>query len=256
MSDEPQPSVIGSLPRTRPHRRSDKRAAPPSGTRPSTPRAPPRRPGQADRRKPTRAAAAAELPQAAAKPKRAPAAAKPRAAKPAAAAAPPTPRRGGTPRARDRRRGSTACSRPPSRPRPNWPRSACTPARAPCAARCRACLARSRRSPGGHNFVRRGCVYCRATSRTTSPPGGVDGGTTCGLSQTRGGESVPLRTVAPTKREPVSSPRRHTQDQIHVNRRRRHAHAVPVLLAAPWPSLPPRWRRRAAARGSRPAARR
>ncbi|HTU97882.1 MAG TPA: hypothetical protein VMF14_18680 [Solirubrobacteraceae bacterium] len=34
MSTEPKPGVIGSLPRTRPHRRSDKRAAPPAGAPP------------------------------------------------------------------------------------------------------------------------------------------------------------------------------------------------------------------------------
>jgi hypothetical protein len=34
MSDKPQPGVIGSLPRTRPHRRSNKRAAPPAGAAP------------------------------------------------------------------------------------------------------------------------------------------------------------------------------------------------------------------------------
>ena len=57
MSDEPQPGVIGSLPRTRPHRRSDKRAAPRGATAPAEPASPaatprPAEPKPAERTKP------------------------------------------------------------------------------------------------------------------------------------------------------------------------------------------------------------
>jgi hypothetical protein len=92
MSDEPQPSVIGSLPRTRPHRRSDKRAAPPTGTTPvDAPSAAEPAVAKPTGAKRTRAAAAPKRAPAAAKPKRAPVAAQPRAAKPAPAATPPAP---------------------------------------------------------------------------------------------------------------------------------------------------------------------
>jgi hypothetical protein len=79
MSDKPQPGVIGSLPSTRPHRRSDKRASPAA---------------------PTDAAAATTTPPAATKPMRAkPAAARTQAAdrtrrrepSPARDPAPPAP---------------------------------------------------------------------------------------------------------------------------------------------------------------------
>jgi hypothetical protein len=72
MSDEPQPGVIGSLPRTRPHRRSDKRAAPRSATAPAEPARPaatpqPPKPKPAARTKPTaKPTAAAKRPKEAA----------------------------------------------------------------------------------------------------------------------------------------------------------------------------------------------
>jgi hypothetical protein len=114
MSDEPKPGVIGSLPRTRPHRRSDKRPAPagappvdaqaqepavvkaaePPKARsatPSTARA--TTPSSARAAKPRTAKprpAAAKARPAAATPK--PAAAKPRPAAATPQPAPPTPR--------------------------------------------------------------------------------------------------------------------------------------------------------------------
>jgi hypothetical protein len=70
MSKEPKPGVIGSLPRSRPHRRSDKRPAPtprateptppaptPRATEPTPPEAPERSPGALE----TAVQAAAEL---------------------------------------------------------------------------------------------------------------------------------------------------------------------------------------------------
>lgn len=89
MADKPTPGVIGSLPRTRPHRRSDKRAAPPGGAPPvdgrsAKPAAAPKpraaRPAAAPKPRAARAAAAKRTP---AKP-----AATPRVAKPAATAPP------------------------------------------------------------------------------------------------------------------------------------------------------------------------
>jgi hypothetical protein len=94
MSPEPKPGVIGSLPRTRPHRRSDKRPAPPGGAppvdsqaeqsgvakaapSPKTKAAAKRAGARTRAGKPTRAAAAAK-----------PAAARTRAGKPTPAAAP------------------------------------------------------------------------------------------------------------------------------------------------------------------------
>ena len=78
MSDEPQPSVIGSLPRTRPHRRSDKRAAAPAGAPPiDAPSASEPAVAKATAARRTRAAGASKRAPAAAKPKRAPVAAPP-----------------------------------------------------------------------------------------------------------------------------------------------------------------------------------
>jgi hypothetical protein len=88
MSDEPQPGVIGSLPRTRPHRRSDKRAAAPAGAPPVD--------AQSAAEPAVVKAAAAKRPPAATAAKRAPAATKPkRAAKATAQAkhAPAAPRK-------------------------------------------------------------------------------------------------------------------------------------------------------------------
>jgi hypothetical protein len=86
MSDKPQPGVIGSLPRTRPHRRSDKRAAPPAGAPPVDVQ------GAAE---PAVVKAAAAKPKRAAKAtaqaKRAPTAPRLHAVKPARTAASPAP---------------------------------------------------------------------------------------------------------------------------------------------------------------------
>jgi hypothetical protein len=84
MTDQRKPGVIGSLPRTRPHRRSDKRVAPPSG-------APPLTNDREQAPAPARPAAKPRTTKAAAKPKKPAAARKPAAAtKPAAAGKPPT----------------------------------------------------------------------------------------------------------------------------------------------------------------------
>jgi hypothetical protein len=70
MSPEPEPGVIGSLPRTRPHRRSAKRAGSPTGAPPGD----------------SKSAAEPEVVKAAAKPKRTAASPKPPTPK-----APPAP---------------------------------------------------------------------------------------------------------------------------------------------------------------------
>ena len=95
MTDKPQPGVIGSLPRSRPHRRSTKRAAPAVAEAPATPAPPqpkaaakPKPPAAAARPKP-RAAAAAAKPKPAAGARAKPAPAKPAPAKPAPAKAAP-----------------------------------------------------------------------------------------------------------------------------------------------------------------------
>jgi hypothetical protein len=97
MSPEPKPGVIGSLPRTRPHRRSAKRAAPGIGTPPTPTPTPP-----VD----TQSAAEPAVAKAAA-PKRAPAAktAKPKSPRAAVAAATAKPKRTPAPKAAAPKRG-------------------------------------------------------------------------------------------------------------------------------------------------------
>ncbi|MGZ4293290.1 MAG: hypothetical protein ACXVRM_03525 [Solirubrobacteraceae bacterium] len=87
MADKPTPGVIGSLPRTRPHRRSDKRAAPLGGAPPVDGQS--AKPAAAPKPRAVKPAAAPKprAAKAAAAPKRSPAA-KPRAATPAATAPP------------------------------------------------------------------------------------------------------------------------------------------------------------------------
>ncbi|MGZ4350522.1 MAG: hypothetical protein ACXVRX_08375 [Solirubrobacteraceae bacterium] len=87
MADKPTPGVIGSLPRTRPHRRSDKRAAPLGGAPPVDGQS--AKPAAAPKPRAAKPAAAPKprAAKAAAAPKRSPAA-KPRAATPAATAPP------------------------------------------------------------------------------------------------------------------------------------------------------------------------
>ncbi|MGZ6627345.1 MAG: hypothetical protein ACXVE8_17315 [Solirubrobacteraceae bacterium] len=98
MADKPTPGVIGARPRTRPHRRSDTRAAPLGGAPPvdgqsAKPAAAPKpravKPAAAPKPRAAKPAAAPKprAAKAAAAPKRSPAA-KPRAATPAATAPP------------------------------------------------------------------------------------------------------------------------------------------------------------------------
>jgi hypothetical protein len=84
MSPEPEPGVIGSLPRTRPHRRSAKRAGSPTGAPPVDSKSAAEPEVVKAVAKPTRATANAT---AAAKPKRTAASPKP----PTAKAPPPAP---------------------------------------------------------------------------------------------------------------------------------------------------------------------
>ena len=93
MSDDPNPGVIGSLPRTRPHRRSDKRPAP-AGAPPVDSRA--QEPAVVRAAAPAKTSAAAKT---AATPTAKPAAAKakPAAAKATPAAAKATPAAAATP---------------------------------------------------------------------------------------------------------------------------------------------------------------